>query len=118
MGCGGLIGLENVASMGDQHELSAWNPFGDETGVRGWNEPVGFAVNDESGSRDLRKAARGFPAENSLQLTHISLRSGIPLHADDHVFVDALAWRGGVINEGNDGLFGLFRSDVAAKQCF
>src|ERR1700676_1071688 len=75
-------------------------------------------MDDERGSRDLRETAVGFPGENSLQLTHISLRSGIPLHADDHVFVDALTWRGGVINEGDDGFLGFFRSDVAAKKCF
>src|SRR5580698_7391042 len=116
MGCGGLIGRENVAGMRDQDEFSVSNSLGDETGVRGWNEPVGFAVNDESGSRDLREAARGFPAENSLQLTHISLGSGIPLHADDHVFVDALAWRGSVIDERDDGLLGFFRSEVTAHK--
>ena len=54
MGCGGLVGRENVAGMRDQDEFSVWNLFSDEAGVRGWNEPVGFAVNDESRSRDLR----------------------------------------------------------------
>src|SRR5580658_3346591 len=37
---GGLVGLENVAGVRNQHEFSAGNFFGDQAGVRSRNKPV------------------------------------------------------------------------------
>src|SRR4029077_6249434 len=85
-------------------------------GCGGCDESIGFAVNDESRSRYLRDAAVGFPANNPLKLTCISLRGGKPLHADSHILVDALARGGSVIDERDDGLLGFFRSEVAAHK--
>jgi hypothetical protein len=47
------------------------------------------AVDYECGRADLGDAAVGFPAKDALQLAPISQRSGIPLHANGHVFIDA-----------------------------
>src|SRR5260370_15944281 len=85
-------------------------------GVRGWDEFVGFAVNDERRSRYVGDAAVGFPAKNSLKLACICLWGGKPLHADSHILVDTLARGGGVIDERDDGLLGFFRSEVTAHK--
>ena len=92
------------------------NAFDEQVGVRDWYQLVGFAVNDKRGSFDLRDAAVGFPGENALQLAEVTLRSWIPLHADGHVFVNARARGGGVIDIRDDGFFGFFRRHALAHE--
>jgi len=64
----------------------------------------------------MRDARIGFPSENPLKLARVSLRGGIPLHADSHIFVDAPARSSSVIDEGDNGLLGFFRRQVTAHQ--
>src|SRR5580704_1883181 len=116
MGYAGLIGIENVAGLCDQYEFGPWNTLGDQLRICGWDEPIGFAVDDERRGGDLRDAAVGLPAKNSLKLAGVTLGSGIPLHTDGHVLVDALSRGAGVVDERDDSFLGFFGRQVTAHE--
>src|SRR5271170_3405869 len=107
MGCGGLVGHEDVAGVREQDELGAWDTFGDQAAIGGGDETVIFSMDDQSGSGNFGEAAVGFPSQDGLQLGGVTQWVGIPLAEDGEILIDALARRSGIINKWN-GSFGAF----------
>ena len=118
VGGGGLVSGEDVGGVGDSDELGASDSITYDVGVGGGDELVGFAVEDEGGSGNLREAAVALPGHDGLQLGHEAGGVRPPLAADGHVFGDALGRSGGIVDEGVEGaavlvgIGGALREDV------
>src|SRR5208283_5936786 len=114
MRCAGLIGPEYMAGVGQQNELRSGNTTRENARVRGRDEPIGLAVDEQRWGGDFSQTAVSVPARNPLQLAHVSLRRGAPFLPDGHVFIDSFACRRSMVKIRNGGLVGLCRSQILA----
>src|SRR6185312_13414397 len=103
-----LVRSENMAGVGNHHELCAGNPRGDELPISGRHQPVPLAMDYQGGRRDLVQAAVRLPTQDCLQLAKVTLRSGKPFPADCQVFLDFFERRSGVIHIWPDCQSSLF----------
>src|ERR1700745_500135 len=83
-----LIREEEMAGAGNHHEFRTGDSLCNQVGISWRNQPVGLAVNDQCGSHDLAEAAVRLPAEDSLPLRGIRLRSRKPWPANRQVFIN------------------------------
>src|SRR5262249_15923305 len=116
MGRSWLIRSEDVAGMGDHHQLGPGNLFRDELSVAWSYQAVPFAVNHQRRRRNAGQPAVGFPGKNPLQLRIVAIWMREPGPALLYVFLDQTLRRARVIDERHTSAGSLFACHGAARQ--
>src|SRR5579864_3082270 len=99
MGSLWLIRREEMAGVGNHHQLRAGDALRDDLAVARRDQPVRLPMNHKRGYADRRNPAVTLPGENSLQLCSVSFGTGKPSAANCNILIDPFPRRCPIVDK-------------------